>query len=490
MVEELEASDEGVPPGTVYRRLIFLRNQQFIQTEVRLVLAKAGGKNKKKKKGGKKITGGTTGGTTGATGGGGDVNEAVEEDAATTSTTPITTSTTTTPSTTTPPTPPTPPEVVTMDAEGSKGMRFDTSYLDTHHCSIVVCVALLSATTTTTTTTAAASTTTTTGTTLTTSTPTTSTSATKNCNGLLVGLGGGSLPMALRHFFPSYRQEVVELDPDLLGVARKYFGYKADSNTIDVVGDGMTYMHSKASGIPPPAPPAPTAADADAAAAADADAAAPAAGGTGGTATTTAATATAAATTTTTGVYDYIIIDADSADPSLGLSAPPAAFITPTAIATMHALLCPTGILVVNTVARDRNALKLFVNTLRDAFIPAGGEVYILRPSEDAVNMTILGVASADIVGVVAAALLPVESSGSKAGAGAKAGGKSGGKSGAGTKAGTGGKGTSSTTTTSASSSKRHSVDDLKIAVQSSVQKLLREVRFLLVYLLVFTSLC
>ena len=40
---------------------------------------------------------------------------------------------------------------------------------------------------------------------------------------------------------------------------------------------------------------------------------------------------------------DYIFLDVDSKDPSLGLSAPPSSFLTPTALEDIYSLLEPGG---------------------------------------------------------------------------------------------------------------------------------------------------
>lgn len=48
---------------------------------------------------------------------------------------------------------------------------------------------------------------------------------------LVVGLGGGTLPMALQELFPSASIDAVEIDPAVIRVAEKFFGFDAGSNT-------------------------------------------------------------------------------------------------------------------------------------------------------------------------------------------------------------------------------------------------------------------
>lgn len=56
---------------------------------------------------------------------------------------------------------------------------------------------------------------------------------------LLVGLGGGGLPQFLRDFVPSVTVEVVELDPTVLEVAKKWFGFQPDDHLTVTLGDGL-----------------------------------------------------------------------------------------------------------------------------------------------------------------------------------------------------------------------------------------------------------
>lgn len=49
---------------------------------------------------------------------------------------------------------------------------------------------------------------------------------------LVIGLGGGALPMALRRMYPRVKVATVELDPEMAGVAKEYFGLKE-------TGDGL-----------------------------------------------------------------------------------------------------------------------------------------------------------------------------------------------------------------------------------------------------------
>lgn len=61
---------------------------------------------------------------------------------------------------------------------------------------------------------------------------------------LIVGLGGGTMPMFLHHYYPTAAIDVVDIDPDVVHVAREYFGFKEDSNLHAHVGDGRKFVES------------------------------------------------------------------------------------------------------------------------------------------------------------------------------------------------------------------------------------------------------
>jgi spermidine synthase len=59
---------------------------------------------------------------------------------------------------------------------------------------------------------------------------------------LIVGLGGGSIPTALRELLPAAKIDVVEIDPAVTRVARKYFGFKDDPKLKVMEMDGRVYV--------------------------------------------------------------------------------------------------------------------------------------------------------------------------------------------------------------------------------------------------------
>ena len=59
---------------------------------------------------------------------------------------------------------------------------------------------------------------------------------------LVVGLGGGSLPSLLRKHFPRLVIDVVDIDPVVVEVAKKFFGFREDAAMRVVVDDGRHYL--------------------------------------------------------------------------------------------------------------------------------------------------------------------------------------------------------------------------------------------------------
>jgi len=59
---------------------------------------------------------------------------------------------------------------------------------------------------------------------------------------LVVGLGGGTLPMFLRAHYPAATIDVAEIDPELVDVARKFFGFVEDERMRAHVGDGRQFI--------------------------------------------------------------------------------------------------------------------------------------------------------------------------------------------------------------------------------------------------------
>ena len=59
---------------------------------------------------------------------------------------------------------------------------------------------------------------------------------------LIVGLGGGTIPGLLRKHYPQMTIDVVDIDPDVVDVAKKFFGFHEDAAMHAYVEDGRRFI--------------------------------------------------------------------------------------------------------------------------------------------------------------------------------------------------------------------------------------------------------
>src|SRR5437899_11184923 len=59
---------------------------------------------------------------------------------------------------------------------------------------------------------------------------------------LVVGLGGGSLPMFLRAHYPAATIDVAEIDPGVVDIAKRFLGFVEDEGMRAHVGDGRQFI--------------------------------------------------------------------------------------------------------------------------------------------------------------------------------------------------------------------------------------------------------
>ncbi len=65
---------------------------------------------------------------------------------------------------------------------------------------------------------------------------------------LMVGLGGGTLSRVIAHYFPEAKVDSVELDPEVLKVAKKYFLFRDAANLKVFIRDARVHIKSLARG--------------------------------------------------------------------------------------------------------------------------------------------------------------------------------------------------------------------------------------------------
>jgi len=66
---------------------------------------------------------------------------------------------------------------------------------------------------------------------------------------LVIGLGGGSLPMFLRRNYPDAIIDVVEIDPDVVVVAKRFFGVIEDDRLPIYIADARQFVENSEPGI-------------------------------------------------------------------------------------------------------------------------------------------------------------------------------------------------------------------------------------------------
>jgi spermidine synthase len=59
---------------------------------------------------------------------------------------------------------------------------------------------------------------------------------------LVVGLGGGTLPMFLRAYYPDATIDAVDINPEVVSVAKKFFGFREDARMRGIVADGRAFI--------------------------------------------------------------------------------------------------------------------------------------------------------------------------------------------------------------------------------------------------------
>lgn len=59
---------------------------------------------------------------------------------------------------------------------------------------------------------------------------------------LIVGLGGGAMVHFLRHYDPQQSIDAVEIDPEIVAAAQKWFGVKADGQTRLITQDAFVFL--------------------------------------------------------------------------------------------------------------------------------------------------------------------------------------------------------------------------------------------------------
>ncbi|XP_067893889.1 eEF1A lysine and N-terminal methyltransferase isoform X1 [Heterodontus francisci] len=135
---------------------------------------------------------------------------------------------------------------------------------------------------------------------------------------LVVGLGGGSLPLFIHDYFSQSTVDAIEIDPVVLEVATTWFEFSQDDRMKVILADGLNYIR--------------TLADAG------------------------------------NGSYDVIMFDVDSKDTALGMSCPPLAFVDDVFLQKVRNLLAPQGLFILNLVCRDHILKEKVMTVIKGVF--------------------------------------------------------------------------------------------------------------------------
>uniref|UniRef100_A0ABI7WD78 eEF1A lysine and N-terminal methyltransferase n=1 Tax=Felis catus TaxID=9685 RepID=A0ABI7WD78_FELCA len=136
---------------------------------------------------------------------------------------------------------------------------------------------------------------------------------------LVVGLGGGSLPLFVHDHFPKSCIDAVEIDPSMLEVATQWFGFSQSDRMKVHIADGLDYITSLAGREVRPH-------------------------------------------------YSVIMFDVDSKDPTLGMSCPPPAFVDQPFLQKVKSILTPEGVFILNLVCRDLGLKDSVLTGLKAVF--------------------------------------------------------------------------------------------------------------------------
>ncbi|XP_055638617.1 eEF1A lysine and N-terminal methyltransferase homolog isoform X2 [Toxorhynchites rutilus septentrionalis] len=134
---------------------------------------------------------------------------------------------------------------------------------------------------------------------------------------MVVGLGGGGLCTFIHKCLRNTKLVAVEIDPEMLTVATKYFGLTLDDRLKVEIRDGIDFLKDSAE---------------------------------------------------RDRCFRAILFDVDSKDPTLGMSCPPQAFIERDVLCNARKLVGDDGIFVLNLVCRDETLRGKVVEGLRQVF--------------------------------------------------------------------------------------------------------------------------
>jgi len=166
---------------------------------------------------------------------------------------------------------------------------------------------------------------------------------------LLIGLGGGALPMSIQRYLPNLRLTIIDLDSSIEMIARKHFGFKLNNRSKYFVREGVAYIEHiynnlyNQQSIESLNKVKTTNVDDD-----------------DGRNVSINISSLDVSSTNDHDIatqLDLIFIDCDGKDTSSGISAPPSSFLTITTLFKIYSILKDGGGVYINIVARNKHQL-------------------------------------------------------------------------------------------------------------------------------------
>lgn len=168
---------------------------------------------------------------------------------------------------------------------------------------------------------------------------------------LLIGLGGGGLPMFIHQNYPKVQVEAVEIDPSVVSVAKDWFGLVEEDGLSIHIADGLEHIQELANKGEK---------------------------------------------------RQIVMLDVDSKDTTVGMSCPPQAFIKPDFLQAIHSILETQGLLILNLVCRNQQLKESVISDIKSVFktvyicsVPqdVNEVIYALpRDQDDSMNLSADGV--------------------------------------------------------------------------------------------------
>ncbi|KAI8512371.1 Methyltransferase-like protein 13 [Branchiostoma belcheri] len=135
---------------------------------------------------------------------------------------------------------------------------------------------------------------------------------------VLVGLGGGGLPLFLHKHFSKIQMDVVELDQSILQVAEGWFGFQQDDRMRVHIADGLVYLKERAK--------------------------------------------------QGSRSCHVVILDVDSKDVTLGMSFPPQPFVQKECLTNIRDVLHEDGLFILNLSCRNTTLRASVIESVRSVF--------------------------------------------------------------------------------------------------------------------------